>query len=268
MTTLVITPTLGRSPHLAAAVASIHASGIRMRHVLVCPSSEAARLSRDCERCEVVGDDGRGVYAAIERGLRADGDWDAWTWLNDDDLWQPAGMRQVVDLMTGDPGVDLAYGRVGFLSQAGGFLGYLPVAARPSMLRRLMAAGVAALSQQGTIARRRLLEEIGPLDTQYRLAADFDWWVRVVGRGARLAFVDAHVADFRVRAGQLSQDTGAMADEMRRIVASHFGPRVSLVDRLAAGWFRAWRYREIVERYRRTGCWRTSTLLRRHGGGV
>lgn len=263
---LVITPTLGHSPHLAEAVASVEPFAGRVRHVLVCPSAESARLRGLFPRLEVLDDDTPGVYSAINHGLRVDGDWEAWTWLNDDDRWIPDGIDQVLRMVESLRGTDVLYGRVGYIAADGRLLGEVPVSSHPQWLRGLHAAGVAALSQQGTLVRRSALGDVGMLDTRYRLAADFDWWCRAFRKGLPTAFVDRRVADFRIRSGQLSQQRSAMVGELREIVRSHFDGGVRARARVLAWCFRVTRAGGIIRRYRRTGCWRTSSLLAKYGG--
>ena len=238
-----------------------------MRHILVCPRAEGARLRSEHPTLEVLEDDEPGVYAAINRGLRVEGAWDTWTWLNDDDRWNAAGIARGIERLDTRPEIALAYGKVRYISESGQPLGFLPIASHPGWLRPLHARGIAALSQQGTLVRRSALEMLGPLDTRFRLAADFSWWHRALEAGLCAGFVDEHVADFRVQRGQLSQHRAEMLGEIRSVVAAH-GRGVSAIR--GGGYavlFRLVRLREIVARWRATGCWRTSSLLRKYGGG-
>ena len=263
MKLLVVTPTLGVSPFLDETVMSVAAVGAGVRHIFVCPSSVSGELRRRFGGVEVLAEDAPGLYVAINRGLTVPGDWEAWTWLNDDDRWVPDGVCRAMALLEREPAVEVVYGRVAFIGPTGGYLAEMPIETLPSRLAALHAAGVAALTQQGTLVRRSVLDRIGALDVSYRLVADFDYWIRLLLAGVRFACVDTPVAEFRVHAGQLSQDVEAMRAETWRSVATHFETPTSLRPRMAAAWFRFRRLPEIVHRFRRTGCWRIGTLIRR-----
>jgi len=165
--------------------------------------------------------------------------------------------------MARHPEADLVYGRVDYIDPAGRRLGALPVESRPERFELLMAGGIPPFTQHGTFVRRALAEKLGSLDEQLRLGADFDYWARAVAAGARFRFVDAVVAQFRVRPGQLSGDTAAMQREIERSAHRVFGAVPKWKLRRSALRFRLRRLPEIVERFRLTGCWRTETLFRR-----
>jgi len=261
---LVITPTLGRSPFLREALDSVAALAPAVRHVLVAPGAAAAALQRDFPAVEVISDDQPGVYAAINRGfLSAGGDWDAWTWLNDDDRWRPDGMRGVLAAMANDPAAEIVYGRVGYIDAAGRPLGALPVERAARRFPLLLAAGISPFSQHGTLVRRGCAERLGPLDIRLRLGADFDYWVRAVAARARFRFVNAVVAHYRIRPGQLSGDTTAMRREIAACAVRAFGTTAAWRVQAARFGFRLRRSPGILERFLRTGCWRTETLFRR-----
>ncbi len=231
----VITATRGQSPHLAAAVVSVaQLPGAAVHHVLVCPLADCARLGREFPACQVLAEEGAGLYAALNTGLKAAGTDEFFTWLNDDDLLVPNGFAAALRQLADDPELGAVYGRVEMIDGAGKLLGELPVAHRPADLPALLASGTMPLAQPGTVFRTTATESVGVFDSTYRLAGDLDFFVRAVRAGVRFAYHHGKVAQFRVHAGQLSKNETAAALEHARAIEA--------LSHLAAGGAR-WRFR-------------------------
>ena len=260
MKLLIVTPTLGAGLHLGETLRSVAGLGALARHVLVCPPDAAEALRRQAPTAEVIAEAPRGVYAALNRGLQASGEWDAWTWINDDDVLVPEGVRAAVSVLAAAPACDVVYGRVDYFSRRGSDLGPLPVEDSPARLPALFAAGVPALTQHGTLVRRAAAERLGPFDEHYRLAADFDYWVRAVAAGLAFTHVPQPVARYRLRPGQLSGDVAAVAAEIRVSAGRHFPGASAPEARLQ---FRLRHLPDLWRRWRLTGCLSSAALYRR-----
>ncbi len=261
MKLLVLTPTLGTSPYLGETLRSVAGLGAQARHVLLCPPSVADELRRLAPSAEIVADAEAGVYAALNRGLQVGGEWDAFTWINDDDVLLPAGVRAAAGLLAATAG-DAVYGQVDYFSGNGADLGPLPVESKPERLGALFAAGVPALTQHGTLVRRAAAEKLGWFDERYRLAADFDYWARGLAAGWKFRPVPQAVARYRLRPGQLSGDAAAVAAEIRASAARHFRAAPAGRGALVRAQFRLRHLPDLGRRWRLTGCLRSSALYR------
>ena len=197
---LVITPTLGRSRWLDETMASVAGLPFACRHVLVCPAEARAGLEKRFPRTHVVTQPGSGLYAAINAGLAAVADWDAFTWLNDDDVLCAAGTTTAVHRLREDDQVGVVYGRVSLMDAEGAPQGWLPVAHRPADFAGLLAS-------------------LRGLDESYRLAGDLDFFSRTLAAGAQFDYVPAEVARFRLHAGQLSRSEAIGDAEKARALA-------------------------------------------------
>ena len=222
----IVTATRGESPFwretvdsVAAAVAAGGGARDACDHVVVAPAAWAVREAGRTPGLTMVAERGVGLYAAINQGLRAaPGEWDAFTWINDDDVLRVPEFSRLQEMMARDAGVDVAYGRVAMIDREGRRVGGIPVATRPEDLGALLAGRVIPLAQPGTIIRRRLWERLGGLDETYRFAGDMDFFARALAAGARFGFVAAEVAAFRLVAGQLSKQRDEVAAETARCV--------------------------------------------------
>jgi hypothetical protein len=260
MNLCVITATRGTSAHLDATAASVRALGAGGRHVLVCPGGEHARLAGRFPGLEILIERESGLYAALNTGLARVRNDEAFTWVNDDDVLCPAGISVALARLKAEPATGVVYGRVGLMNDGAERLGELPVAHQPSDLLALLASGIMPLAQPGTIMRGELAGKLGGFDPSYRLAGDLDYFVRALQAGANFAFVNVELAQFRLRAGQLSKDEPAVAAEFARAVAKL--PRGA---DSGARWRFRWANRGVyLERIRRHGFVRMPTLYR-HG---
>lgn len=269
MKLLVVTPTLAESPWLGETVASVAACAVPCEHLLVAPAAAVRALATSFPHLRVVTEPGGGMYAAINAGLAVAGDWDAFTYLNDDDLLLPdfsAVVRAVADA-GGRPLI--AYGGVRLIDARGRRLGAIPISPAPDMNRALYAQRLEPVYQHGTVATRAAVKEAGgTFDATLRFCGDSEFLARACVRG--VPFVRAtrrEVAAFRLRAGQLTKNRGAMVAERRRV-----DEKLDLRAPLAAGVLRRarWRFRLAnlaiyAERIRRHGFVSFDEILERVG---
>jgi hypothetical protein len=223
----IVTATRGHSPFLIEAISSIKSAHPEAAQVIVCPAACVPSIVAGAGAV-VLPETGTGLYAALNQGWRALGDWDAFTWLNDDDLLLAPGFGGLLEAFARRTEVDVAYGRVGLIGARGENLGLHPVAHRGSDLKALLARGIMPLAQPGTVIRRSLIERLGGFDETFQLAADMDFFVRALVAGARFEFINARVANFRLHAGQLSKRRVAMEEETVRALRPLAGTPRSL----------------------------------------
>lgn len=220
MRTLVVTPTLGESPWLTVCVDSVALLPPECRHVLVTAAARVDELQRRFPHTRVVVEPpgGRGMYAALNSGVTAADEWDAFTYLNDDDLLLPgisAAVRRL-DPHAGAPMI--AYGRVDLVGADGRRLGAIPVSPWPALNRELYRRRIEPVYQHGTLITRRAWLQLGGFDERLRFCGDSELLARAcVQRIPFLRVPGAPVAAFRLRAGQLTKNRPAMQAERARV---------------------------------------------------
>lgn len=260
---LVVTPTLGTSGWLGAAVASVGEFAPGARHLLVAPPGEVARLAREFPLVEVVPERGGGMYAAINAGARAAQDWAALTYLNDDDLLAPGFARARARVGAG-AARQVVYGNVALVDAAGRRIGRIPVSRCPRWNRALYAERLEPVYQHGTILTRAAFEDLGGFDESFRLCGDSEILARACVRGIPFAYVGGPaLAAFRLRTGQLTKSRAAMLAERHRVDALlGLVPGSRHARHLLARWvFRAGNLSVYAERLARFGWKRFDDVL-------
>lgn len=214
---VVITPTRGDSPWLEETVASVAACAPGWRHVLVAPDARVTELSRRFPAVRVVPERGEGMYAAINTGLVAAGAWEAFTYLNDDDVLLAgfAAAAREAELAVGKERI--VYGGVKLIDGRGRRLGAIPVSPAPALNRALYAQRIEPVYQHGTVITRAVVERCGGFDEGLRFCGDSEFFARACVGGVRFVGVGRTVAAFRLRAGQLTKNRAAMRDERWRV---------------------------------------------------
>lgn len=270
MKILVVTPTRGDSPWLEECVASVARIDGEPRHVLVALPDQVASLQVQFPGALVLAEPpgARGMYAAINAGIRAAGDYDAFTYLNDDDVLLPGFEHAVGTLAASEGGPLIAYGRVRLIDARGRRLGAIPVSPAPTLNRALYAQRIEPVFQHGTLISRAAMERLRGFDETLRYCADTEFLARACVN--RIPFVrvgGAPVAAFRLRRGQLTKNRPAMlaerarVDEKLRLLA----PRRTW-QHVAARWrFRTANLLVYAERFARFGWISFDQLLERAG---
>lgn len=166
----------------------------------------------------LVSEPDNGIYAAMNKGLqRASGD--LVLFLNADDrLVHPLALQRAVEQI-GERWREATvfYGRILFYdAESGkGLLGRPREATKANLYRT-------TLPHQGTLYTRAALAEVGGFDESYRLAGDYEWYLR--------AFLKHPVAFERLEeifsvyagGGASAQDRRKWRAEMRRAQTAHF----------------------------------------------
>jgi glycosyltransferase involved in cell wall biosynthesis len=159
----------------------------------------------------------QGAGAARNAGIRA-ATTDLVALLDADDRWLPHFLREQLRTFADDPTIDLSYTDGIYIGQtplAGlSFMSLCPSHA-PVTLERLLAQECTVLLS-GVMARRRAMLDAELFDSALRRGQDFDLWLRMARRGARITFVRWPLVLRREHDANLS---GTAIDEIERPIA-------------------------------------------------
>ena len=212
---------------LPATLASLNAQGDRLRWYLQDGASpdRTAAIAREMARPgdTVVSAPDRGQTDALNRAIARMGG-DIIGFINGDDLLAEHAAGRVLDFFDAHPEIDLIYGSVDWIDEHGALTG-THTGRIESLTEVLDIYGVWWRGRQWVqpevFFRRSLWEKVGPFNTAYHLAFDYDFWVRCFRAGARVAHLPATLTRFRLHAGQKSAAAERAADEIRTILQKH-----------------------------------------------
>jgi glycosyltransferase involved in cell wall biosynthesis len=222
MKILVITPTLGRSPFLKRTVASVDTlreSGFLIKHIIVVPPPFLRELAIIYPQCLVVGEDGCGMYSAINQGINESGyDFDFWTYLNDDDFLFDDFEKVLNKADKLSPtAFSVIYGRVSIVDSRDIIQNKVSRWTIPSLIKGALAGKRSPLNQQGVLWSSSILSLVGDFDESLKYASDYDYFMRCALRGASFYYIDASVAAYRVHPNQLGQNGAAFIEELELV---------------------------------------------------
>ena len=220
-------PVLNAERFLAHTLQSLNAEGSAVRWWLQDGGSSdgtldiARKAARACDTIRSATDNGQAD--AINTAFHEMGG-DIIGFINGDDRLCAGTARRVLEFFESHPEIDLIYGKVKWIDDAGEITGQ-----HAGFVRNLTEAldvyrvwwGKRQWVQPEVFFRRSLFEKVGEFDTGYHLAFDFDFWVRCFIKGARITHIPEFFAEFRLHARQKSSQSKLAAREIRSIVTRH-----------------------------------------------
>jgi glycosyltransferase involved in cell wall biosynthesis len=166
----------------------------------------------------------QGQSEAINKGFRlARGE--ILAWLNSDDLYYPQSVTEAVDMLLSTPQIGMVYGDTDLIDENGQVRGKFN--AKQTSFQRLMRGGV-YIPQPAAFWRAELWNQVGPLDTSFYFAMDYDLWVRF-SKVAEIRYLPRLWASFRIHsAGKTTLSDDRCWPEMKRVYQREGGRIISV----------------------------------------
>jgi glycosyltransferase involved in cell wall biosynthesis len=138
------------------------------------------------------GPDG-GQSAAINAGL-AIANGEILAYLHSDDIYYEGAVAAAVAAFEAEPTVDVVYGEAGFIDRDDRFIARYPTEGWSMERLKLLCF----LCQPAVFFRRRVVEQFGPFDAKLNYCMDYEYWLRLAGRGVRFAHIPVKLAASRM----------------------------------------------------------------------
>lgn len=265
---LVVTPTLGESVFLDKTMDSVATQPLDIMHIISAPAKKQRALQVRFPHALVVVDNGKegGIYGAINAALaQTTGEWDWFTYINDDDVLLPGFSEVFYRHLRSAASEPVIYGDVALIDERDRKISLVTTERDPAWIPALLQQGISPLMQQGMLFRRETVRRLQEFDTRYRLCADLDFWLRAYAAGEEFRYYPTCVAQFRVRGGQLSGNTALTMREQEEIIGRHLPVPVSRLKKQVARWrYRTCNLPRYMARVRSRG-FRTSYQLLQEG---
>jgi glycosyltransferase involved in cell wall biosynthesis len=177
---LIVLPTLGeRIETLRETLESVVEQRRDVALTLVVVTPPGAEQARELARsfgAVVVDDPKEGISEAINCGLRTRTTEPYYTWMGDDDLFRPGGMRTLKSMMDKRPDAVVAYGGCDYIDPEGRTIG---ISNAGALALFLLPWGPDLIPNPGTIIRFDALEAIGGFDRTLKFAMDLDAFLKL-----------------------------------------------------------------------------------------
>jgi glycosyltransferase involved in cell wall biosynthesis len=207
----IITPSFRGSAWLKLCIASVADQNVKAEHIVQDAGSDDGTLDwlpKD-SRVKAFVEKDRGMYDAINRGLhRATGEIVAY--LNCDEQYLPGTLAGVVDFFQKHPAVDMVFGDVIMVNTEGQYLQHRKM--QTPLLYHTWTCHLSTLSC-GTFFRRRVVgDEKSLFKTEFRIAGDGEWMVRMLQRGVRMATLGEFTSAFTYTGANLGEGLKAQRE--------------------------------------------------------
>lgn len=143
--------------------------------------------------------------------------------LDDDDLWEPTYLAEVMSIMQSDHEIAACYVGVQIIDGDGELLSQVSTKTVLSGTLYDVLIDGGFFPPSTVTVRKTCLNEVGLFDRNLQGYADWDMWLRI-SRRFRIVGIPRVLVRYRVHHGGLSSNVEHMFEDNMRAAAKHFGP--------------------------------------------
>jgi glycosyltransferase involved in cell wall biosynthesis len=118
-------------------------------------------------------------------------------YLNADDTYMPWAVETAIKFLEQNPDLDMVYGDCNIIDEQGTVIDRYP-STEFDLIKLVSSQNM--IPQPTVFFRRRVLDNVGYLDTNLHLAMDYDFWIRIALK-SRIRYIPKVLANFRLCAG-------------------------------------------------------------------
>lgn len=249
-----VTATLGQRSTLQRTVASVKdIGGHEVDHVVVAPKDKCAEIRSTYSQIRVIEepDEVRGIFGVLNYALKTLGsNYDFMTFINDDDFWL-IDYKLLIDKIK-EGNVDVVYGQVKYFDEDDHLLGAQTSSPFYKSFGNLLCHEIILMTQQAMIFRSEMFFKLGGFNTDFKLIADTELWLRAITQGYTFKHLGKFCAGYTIQESQLSSDLGLQQKEHKKLIESiqNSPYPMRLIDVLI---YRAYNIRIYFRRILKTG---------------
>jgi hypothetical protein len=186
MQTRMIVATLCERISLEQTLKSITSQNIADLEVkIVIPKGKADYLKQiateaNLKNYQLIEDEGRGLSAAINQGFSAEGDFEFFGWINDDDELTTNSLSRSIKFLISNINKSAVIGNLGYLSSKSNKI----ITNKVSKINLIVSKiGPNVIPQPGSLIRKSAFRNQPLLNENYKYAMDLDMWLRILANG-------------------------------------------------------------------------------------
>jgi glycosyltransferase involved in cell wall biosynthesis len=152
---------------------------------------------------------------AINKGfLKTKGEFVGWQ--NSDDIYLPGVLKEVSLRIKKSPEAEIIFGNLFLIDENDRITGELRFP--PFSVMTHFYEGM-AIANQSSFWKRKLLRDIGMLDSKYQFCMDYEFFLRAGIRGVKFANIHAPIGAFRIHKGSKTSNVQSVREELAKIEA-------------------------------------------------
>ena len=186
MQTRIIVATLGERNTIKQTLKSIVIQNITDLEVkIVIPGGKSDYLNQiatevNLKNYQFIEDEGRGLSAAINQGFSAEGDFEFFGWINDDDELTTNSLSRSINFLISNINKSAVIGNLGYLSSKSNKI----ITNKVSKINLIVSKiGPNVIPQPGSLIRKSVFSNKRLLNEKYKYAMDLDMWLRILANG-------------------------------------------------------------------------------------
>jgi glycosyltransferase involved in cell wall biosynthesis len=193
----------------------------------------------------------KGFADAINQGwMRAGGN--ILAYLNSDDLLERYAVQKAVQAFLDSPDADIVYGDTTMIDEKGNPLRVFQ--SEPFDIGAVFKTWFDPIRQPSAFIRKAVMDEFGGVDENYQFCADFEYWIRIAGGGARFLYIPEVLSKSREHASAKSiRQQDVQAEELIRIFEKFRNTPVFLNSGVSEREALQGLYRVVAEHYINAG---------------
>ena len=186
MKTRLIVATLGERNSLKQTLNSIVIQNVTDLEVkIVVPKDKTKYLNEiasevNLNNYDLIVDEEKGLSAAINQGFSAEGYFEYFGWINDDDELTLGSLNRSVNFLNSNPDKNAVIGNLSYLTSKSNKIITNKVSIINSFVSKI---GPNVIPQPGSLIRRSALNNQQLLNEKYKYAMDLDMWLRILNNG-------------------------------------------------------------------------------------
>ena len=203
----IITPAYNCAHFIDKCVSSVKNQTYKdIEHVIINDGSkdntfETAKKYEKEYNLKLLTQDNHGIAYSMTRGFK-EASGDIFAWIDADNYYDTEIIDEVIKIFEKDSSIDIAYGNIDNVDESGKMIFTYKPPHDISFEKALIYTTGAIPQQPAVFFKRKIFEKIGSFDSKYKIAGDYDFWLKALIDKPKLFYYDKSFGYYlRVRSG-------------------------------------------------------------------
>jgi len=224
----IITPTFNSAQKIEKCIRSIQNQTYKnIEHIIIDGKSDDNTIDvikkYKKENIIWVSERDNGITDAMNKGFKmAQGE--IFAWIDADNYYELNIVQEIVDIFEADPTIDIIYGNINFVDNLGNINSIHSPPTDITYKKILKKTTGSIPLQPAVFFKKEIFTKVGGFDTQYKVAGDFDFWIRVIKENPKTFYYNKVFGNYLKDESGVSQNIKGLVrgyKEMKKICNQH-----------------------------------------------